>query len=152
MSNSVPMLQRLSSAGKGTHPHQPLDAGRAEHAAFFPTKLLRAILDGMTEARYAMQPGAQLAEDAWDATLTMPIHQTGAIQTSTAHFQESAIPSDDGGVAKTRYRPSTFKARSLDEYTRDTLPLGIVKYAMVNGLKYFNDKVREVEEAMKLVG
>ena len=75
MSNSYPMLRRLSKTCDGSHAHQPLIARRAAAAAFYPTELIRAILHGMVDTADAQGVGSQLAEDDYDAHLTISIHR-----------------------------------------------------------------------------
>ena len=95
---------------RGTHPHQPLEARRAESAANYQVKLLKAILDGMTDTQDAQQHGRQLSEDDWDATLTMSIHQPQPSQPQhPTDIPTSSIPRTGGGTVNINYRPCNAK-------------------------------------------
>ena len=82
----------------------------------------------------------------------MSIHQLDQPSEAAMSFPESSVSRVGGGEVSVRYEPSNFKAQYVDEYTREVLPLDLVKSAMIEELNYFNAKVWEVEEAKRLVG
>ena len=57
----------------------------------------------------------------------------------------------DGGFTKIRYDPNNFREVYLDEYTREPLPTELVREAMKEELKYFNDKVWALADAQKVL-
>ena len=57
------MLSQLSLLCKGDHAHQPLLAGRAAEAAFYPLGLYNAILKGMRLTSDAMSNTRDLHDE-----------------------------------------------------------------------------------------
>ena len=103
-------------------------------AAYYPLRLLRAILDGMMDTQDAQQHGSRLSEDDWDAHLTMSIHQPPPAPGPSTDKPHSSIPKVAGGTVNIHYHPHNVKTQYLDEYTREILPLELVKAAMVDEL------------------
>ena len=68
MSNSKLMLRELDKKCLEGHQHQPLMGGRAADAAFYPRKLLRAIVRGMANTKAAMDGTKDLVEEKLDFT------------------------------------------------------------------------------------
>ena len=125
------MLRRLPKTCDHTHAHQPLAAGRTTNTDFQPTRLLQAILHGMIDTTDSRLQGARLAEEDWDAHLTMAIQQPPLQPQTTTKLPSSSIPTTDGGTVHIHYHPHNFKQQYLDEYTREVLPLDLVKAAVV---------------------
>ena len=60
---------------------------------------------------------------------------------------EDSFKMKDGNSIKLRYRSSHFKQEYKDEYTGEILPRHLVRAAMIDELKWFNDTVWEGIEA-----
>ena len=69
MSNSIVMLQQLAKECPRQHKHQHLLSGRAAEAAFYPLRLLKAILRGMQLTRDQDHHVRSLRWDDWSVGL-----------------------------------------------------------------------------------
>ena len=77
MSNSTPMLRRLSKLCNGDHEHAHLVGKRkTEKAAFYPLPLLKAILQGMAGTTHSDGVPREFTSDEYDAALTMSINDS----------------------------------------------------------------------------
>ena len=134
MSNSPQLLQALNRQCSHDHKHLHLMSGRAAAAAFYPLPLLKAILKGMNATREAVQCVQALVEDEWDVVLSMSakeVAQDEQQQAETSEIKQSSIPLEGGGTYRIEYKAENFKPRYLDEYTREELPLHLVKAATI---------------------
>ena len=153
MSNSLPMLKRLSKVCKGGHKHQPLLAGRAAAAAFYPLPLLRAILQGVADTTKADQSVASMLLEEYDTQLLMSISPvTSPDAPDSSKHEPGTMPCEGGGKVRIQYSPTDFKATYLDEYTREPLPSNLVQAAIKEELEYFNSRVWELSDARKVLG
>ena len=118
--------------------------GRA--SGIYPLQLLRAILDGMKDTQDAQECAAALAEEDWDTQLTLSMNQIAVDKNSPKVCPASSIPKVGGGTVTIKYEATNFRERYLDEYTREVLPLDLVKAAIVEELNYFNERVWEVAD------
>ena len=158
MSNSVPMLRRLSKLCRGDHAHQPLEGKhRTEAAAIYPLPLLKAILQGMADTTHTDSVVKDMVEDEYCASLSLsmatvenPSFQSDkslepSINESTDPTAQSdltrkddepvthkpgTIPVQGGGYVKIHYALRDFKETYLDEYTREALPHELVRGAI----------------------
>ena len=108
-------------------------SGRAAAAAFYPLKLLKAILSGIQATRDAQHCTSALSDDRWDLGLVMsatPVDPDTAQQLPEATQNTSQIPNVYGGYTKITYDPVNFREVYLDEYTREPLPAELVKEAI----------------------
>ena len=89
----MPMLVALTRSRPGTHPHQPLPDGKAKNAAFYPLRLLQAILDGTIATRDKDRCAHDMATEDWHCTLTMAIAQCNESNTDKSNtLYASSIP------------------------------------------------------------
>ena len=148
------MLNQLSLTCNKKHRHEPLWGGKAAAAAFYPLKLLKAILSGIQATRDAQKCITSLTDSRWDLGLVMsasPIDPDSAQQIPEASSNRSKIPNVDGGFTQITYDPVNFREVYLDEYTREPLPLELVKDAIKEELNYFNSKVWALADARKIL-
>lgn len=76
MSNSAPMLKRISNSCRHDHKHQLLEGrGRTQAAAIYPLPLLKANLQGMADTTCAESSVRQMADDAYVASLTLSMRE-----------------------------------------------------------------------------
>ena len=66
--------------------------------------------------------------------------------------ETSTLPVQGGGQVKIVYQATQFKDSYVDEYTRERLPLDLVKQAIIEELNYFNERVWELADAKKVLG
>ena len=136
--------------------------GRAEQAAYYPLRLLKAILHGIQLTRDQNKHVNNLLWDDWDVGLIMSAvptenddhnkpthHQTTTDPNEPPH--ESDIPHVGGGKTHIRYDPVNFRDVYLDEYTRLPLPHKLVQAAIREELNYFNSVVWELADANKVL-
>ena len=144
MSNSVPMLRRLSKLCRKTHQHQPLEGRRrTEGASCYPLPLLRAILQGMSDTSHSAQPVEQFTRDEYDASLALSVASVAEVPSAECAepTKPGTLPLEGGGSVHMRYALSDFKPQYLDEYTREPLPHHLVREAIQDELNYFNAHV-----------
>ena len=133
MSNSLVVLQQPAKECPTRHTHKPLLTGRAGEAAYYPLRVLKAILHGIQLTRDQNKYANSLLWDDWAAGLLMsavpmendgnkkPInHKTTNDPDEPPH--ESDIPNMGGGKTHVRYGPINFRDAYLDEYTRQPHP------------------------------
>ena len=87
----------------------------------------------MAATRDSPKGTEQLQESDWDATLAMSIQEPEAA--SDAPPSTSSIPKKGGGQVTIRYDPINVKSQYADEYTREPLPLELVKSAIIDELE-----------------
>ena len=145
-SSSQYMLDRLHRVCSKDHAHQPLVSGRAAAAAFYPKELISAILRGMrvTADAEAQEPKTDESEPRVTcATLQaqhVPSSHTQATATAIkakeleAKMSSVKIPFRFADGRKVELEPQ-WKARYLDEYTNDELPLPFTQEAMADELR-----------------
>ena len=113
MSNSRAMLRELDRQCQGGHEHQHLMAGRAAAAAFYPVKLLRAIVRGMANTKAEVDGVKALENDNWD--MAMKISKTtndGCKSAADVSIgTSSTIPLKGGGSHKVDYRTENVKEK-----------------------------------------
>ena len=151
MTNSPEMIDVLSIKRDGSHKHQPLMGGRAAAAAFYPPKLLRAIIQGMARTRDRVVGKMELAKEG--INLSAAVHSVNENlprpnidepdQNSDKKAKISSIPLHGGGKLPIAYEDQNFKAVYKDEYTGEVLPTHLVRAAMEEELEYFNSCVWE---------
>ena len=166
MTNSRDMIDVLSVKCDKSHDHQPLIGGRAAAAAFYPPRLLRAIILGMARTRDRVRGVRALNQDDADlqhAILAMakPLSDSddddepNSEQCNSVTTKVSSIPLRSGGTLPISYQDHNFKSEYKDEYTGEVLPTHLVRSAMEEELEYFNSRVWEAmdrKEAQKLDG
>ena len=161
MTNSIFMADALNVRCDGSHEHQHLVGGRAAGAAFYPPKLLRAILRGMSLTRDATSGARMICEnqqllldslnnfvnavrpESSDSKATAPCNSSdsAAKGNSDVPNRMSSIPLVGGGNLPIEYSAENFKRVYTDEYTGEELPLHLVRAAMEEELEYFNAHV-----------
>ena len=99
----------------------------------------------MAATRDAQRCTREMRDPAWDVALAMSSVPKGSADEHVPGT--SAIPEVGGGEVSIRYNPVNFKAKYVDEYTREPLPLHPVKAAIIKELEYVNSRVWEVAEA-----
>ena len=140
MSNSLPMLQRLSKTCKGGHKHQALLSGRAAAAAFYPLPLLKAILQGVADTARLDSSVADMSSSEYDTSLLLSIAAvspdekvatqaskvsgsagaaTNSENFSKTDLEPGSLPVEGGGTVNIHYAAKDFKDVYLDEYTRE---------------------------------
>ena len=127
-------------------------SGRAAAAAFYPLRLLKAILRGMGRASDSIQQVQAIAEEEYDTHLLMSMTPPEPLPDHSQAVPESSLPKQGGGTVRIRYEACNFKQSYVDEYTREQLPQDLVKAATIEELKYFNDKVWELADAKAVLG
>ena len=163
MTNSIFMSDSLNVRCDGSHSHQHLVGGRAAGAAFYPPKLLRAILRGMAMTRDATDGVRMLCDNEQHlidtlnnfvsavrpepdrSNTTAPCNSQESVATSDGNLEipnrMSSIPLVGGGALPIEYSADNFKKIYRDEYTGEELPLHLVRAAMEEELEYFNAHV-----------
>ena len=158
MSTSEYMLKRLSKLCKGEHDHQPLIGGRASQAAFYPLPLVMEILRGIRdtadreakeetndENSVLLQPlSTGLAPRMGELSMVALASKEEIDATNAKARSWIPVKDDVANGLDVSFAESSFKTRYLDEYTREELPLHLVKAAMIDELSYFNDHVWQV--------
>ena len=161
MTNSIFMADAVNVRCDRSHKHQHLVGGRAAGAAFYPPRLLRAILSGMAETRDATCGVCMLCDDQQQLLDSLD-QVVNALRPepdrtkSTAHGDSagsveidkseipnrmSSIPLVGGGELIIEYSSDNFKNIYKDEYTGDELPHHLVRAAMEEELEYLNAHV-----------
>ena len=116
MSNSLPMLKELGKECDRKHRHQHLLSGRAAGAAFYPLKLMKAILRGISRTADATQSLQSLQEEEYDTHLLMsiapldnslPSHDPASSADSNSG-SSSTLPIQGGGQVRIDYQPCHF--------------------------------------------
>ena len=154
MSNSHWMLSQLSRLCKRDHVHQHLVDGRAADSAFYPLGLMKAILRGMQLTRDATQKTKDMQEEEYDTVLSLSINALSPETHTTTDNKPLAtdtMPSVDGNPVPIFFEPVHFRETYLDEYTREPLPRDLVRQAIIEELKYFNSRVRELDDAQRVM-
>ena len=166
MTNSPFMVDALDARCDKSHKHQHLVGGRAADAAFYPPKLLRAILRGMAMTRDASNGVRLLCEneksflDSFNnfvnaisretvpSKTTAPDDSAGtdSFPSADGTTRTSSIPLVGGGSMPIEYSSHNFKTVYKDEYTGEELPNGLVRAAMEEELNYFNLHVWDAVE------
>ena len=166
MTNSPFMVDALDIRCDKSHKHQHLVGGRAADAAFYPPKLLRAILRGMAMTRDAANGVRLLCEneksfldslnlfinaiprESVQPKSTAPDASAGTDSSPTGDGKPrtSSIPLMGGGTLPIEYSPHNFKTVYRDEYTGEELPNHLVRAAMEEELDYFNKHVWDAVE------
>ena len=164
MTNSPFMVDALNVRCDKSHQHQHLVGGRAADAAFYPPKLLRAILRGMALTRDAHNGVRLLCEneknfiDSFNSFVaaipresaipksTAPSDSADADPTDSGKPRTSSLPLVGGGTLPIEYASHNFKAVYRDEYTGEELPNHLVRAAMEEELNYFNQHVWDAVE------
>ena len=126
------MLEQLSLLCNKKHKHEPLLGGRAAAAAFYPLRLLKAILNGMQATRNARYCATALSDSRWDVGLIMsatPVTPDSAQQAPDPSPDRSQLPNVECGFTHIHYDPVNFREVYLDEYTREALPTDLVREA-----------------------
>ena len=164
MTNSIFMIDALNVRCDRSHKHQHLVGGRAAGAAFYPPKLLRAILRGMAMTRDATDGVRMITQNEQNLLdslnqLVSAIHEKSTSSNTTALKNSddfkmnlddgphmSAIPLCGGGTLPIEYSSHNFKTVYKDEYTGEELPTHLVRAAMEEELNYFNLHVWDAVE------
>ena len=72
MSNSLPMLRRLSKVCKKDHVHQQLEGkSKTEAAALYPLPLLKAILQGIADTAHTDSALSDMSKEEYVASLSL---------------------------------------------------------------------------------
>ena len=126
MTNSASMIEALTVKCDKTHIHRHLMGGRAAAAAFYPPKLLKAIVLGMARTRDVANGLRLLAEDKKKlqheiSALMKPSHNNNDEPNSdtikTKKAKVSSLPLHGGGTLPLTYDDHNFKEAHKDEYT-----------------------------------
>ena len=154
MSNSLPMLLRLSKLCRSDHSHQKLEgASRSQNAAIYPLPLLKTILGGMADTDGCKDSVSNMATSEYDVSLCMSISpvQCAAADAASPSLKPGALPVHGGGTVQVNYAIRDFKAAYVDEYTREVLPHALVQEAIREELEYFNPHVWELADAKHIM-
>ena len=158
LSNSPPMLRRLSKLCKRDHVHQKLEGGkRTQMSSFHPLPLLKAILQGITDTQHCTGMTEHLVEDEYEASLLMNVStesspEPNAVPNDPQALSPGTLPVEGGGTVQIHYKLQDFKHTYLDEYTREPLPHKLVMSAIQEELEYFNRHVWELSDAKRAMG
>ena len=102
----------------------------------------------MADTKEATSCGSLIGRDDWDVMLSLSMEQAKTVEPSIEPSSLlSSIPKVEGGQVRISYEAVNFKAQYVDEYTREPLPLELVKAAIIDELDYSNSKVWEVADA-----
>ena len=71
--------------------HQPFMGWRATDAAFYPKKLLGAIIRGMARTRDSINAVRELEKDGWDVTMNISIAISLPYMTQHTHIFECRL-------------------------------------------------------------
>ena len=151
------MAEILSKRCNGNHKHQPLVSGRCYEAAFYPLKLVQAIIRGIratADAEYQARIQEREGKEVIFALKRSELKEhLRAVKEDPA--LSNGIPNDVPGSKVTRakggkipiaYDPSNFRKQYLDEYTGEVLEPKLIAAAIVDELDYFNRIVWEIED------
>ena len=144
MTSSRQMAAHLQVRCDKGHLHQHLVGGRCAEAAYYPLRLIQAILQGIGDTKDAE---TLLAAESRDhrSMVNAVSESAGAIPTSDSKSYSSKVPKVKGGNMIVTYSPENFRARYLDEYTGEVLDPELISAAIREELDYFNSKVWQLE-------
>ena len=152
LTSSYCMANRLGVRCDGSHEHTALHGKQLEAAAFYPVRLRLAILRGMRDTADANAPSeydaeierATLAAGKSVSSLVNSVecqvraqHKAQSEPAIKAFFRFKA-----GGRVETDLAKN-MKERYLDEYTREELPVGLLRAAMHDEIVWLNNHVWE---------
>ena len=156
LTNSKVMADQLCKKCPGKHTHQPLEGGRCRDAALYPSKLVRAILKGIS-LQAQQQHVASMVQQEEINTMNMmcgiPLQAPKIPHVDFGEAKKSSIPRMSGGSVPIIYAENNFRSKYVDEYTGEILPPHLIRDAIIDELDYFNDKVWQLStvEEMKKV-
>ena len=104
---------------------------------------MKAILRGLARTPESAQLVQGLAEEEYDTQLLMSIQSEERLPDHDRAVPESQMPKQEGGFVTIRYEAHQFKEVYLDEYTREPLPLDLVKNATIDELDYSEKKKKQ---------
>ena len=137
------MAARLSTRCSKDHQHQQLVGGRAAAAAFYPLKLIKAMLLGMRDTANAESKLLDRTRESRDV-MNAVSESAGAIPgvaAATTIPRTSQVPFVKGKMCDVSYDDCNFRAKYVDDYTGEVLDRVLVRAAIIDELDYFNAKV-----------
>ena len=150
ITSSFCMAQRLRIRCSGDHEHTPLHGKQLEAAAFYPAKLRLAVLRGMRDTADFDAP-KDYDEEVERATQVAGVSVCG-IQHSVVDQVKAQHSAQNKPAIKAIFKfraggqtevdlTRNMKDRYLDEYTREPIPIDLLRTAMHDEVAWLNEHV-----------